>query len=89
MSFSTCDAVSALCPVEATTYGYRPNLGANAFFLSAFALCTLGQLYLSIRYRTWTWLIALLIGSLLETIGYGGRIIMCAPSLRYQLCNDA
>lgn len=77
MSYSTCESLSASCPVEATIYGYRPDLGGNAFFLSAFALCTIGQLYLGVRYRTWTWLVAVFTGSLVETIGYAGRVMMC------------
>ncbi|RSM17108.1 hypothetical protein CDV31_004001 [Fusarium ambrosium] len=34
--------ISEVCPVEATTLGYNPNLGANIFFVVAFGLCALG-----------------------------------------------
>lgn len=69
--FSTdnCTDVSIYCPVEFTIYGYYPNLGANAFFLAIFALCFGVQLCLGIRYKTWTYFIALVLGCLAEAIG--------------------
>jgi hypothetical protein len=76
MSTAFCTSVSAQCPVSATTYGYRPNLGGNAFFCAAFGLLALLQVGLGIRYRTWTWLIATVIGITMECLGYGGRLIM-------------
>lgn len=73
---SECTQVSPLCPVEATVYGYYPNLGANAFFCASFAVFTIAQLVLGIRYKTWTWMIATVVGCAMESIGYGGRIMM-------------
>jgi hypothetical protein len=71
-----CDAVSAQCPVEGTIYGYYPNLGANAFFAAFFGLCLLVQAFQGVKYKTWTWLIALTLGCFGECVGYVGRIIM-------------
>jgi len=71
-----CTYVNATCTVEGTLYGYRPNLGANVFFAVIFGLCGLIQLGLGIRYRTWTFMIALTLGCLGEVIGYAGRLIM-------------
>lgn len=71
-----CKSVSPECPVEGTLYGYAPNLGANAFFAAFFGLALVLQLYLGIRYKTWTYMIAVGLGCLAETIGYIGRIIM-------------
>jgi len=62
--------------VEGTLYGYRPNMGANAFFAAIFGICGIIQLGLGIRYRTWTFMIALTLGCLGEVIGYAGRIIL-------------
>jgi hypothetical protein len=76
MSTEFCTSVSAACPVSATTYGYRPNLGGNIFFCAAFGLLSITQIGLGIRYRTWTWLIATVIGITMECLGYGGRLIM-------------
>ena len=70
-SYSTenCTAVSIYCPVEFTIYGYYPSLGANAFFCAFFALCLGFQFVLGIRYKTWTYLIAMVLGSFAEAIG--------------------
>ncbi|KAL8930427.1 MAG: hypothetical protein Q9208_000611 [Pyrenodesmia sp. 3 TL-2023] len=74
--YSDCTAVSALCPVEATTYGYRPNTGANAFFLAIFGVCLGIQLFQGLKWRTWTFMIAMTLGCFTEVIGYVGRILM-------------
>lgn len=74
--FENCTSVTDFCPVEATIYGYYPNLGANAFFLALFAICCIVQTFLGLRFRTWTYLIALFFGALGEAIGYIGRVMM-------------
>ncbi len=71
-----CTEISAECPVEATTYGYYPNLSVNSFFIALFGLCLLGQVILGTWRRTWTYLVVLAIGCFGEAIGYVGRIIM-------------
>ncbi|KAK7185936.1 hypothetical protein DPSP01_009913 [Paraphaeosphaeria sporulosa] len=72
----TCTAVGPGCPVEATLYGYYPSLPWNAFFVGFFGLCCLINLVLGIRYRTWTYMIALCLGCLAEAAGYYGRVMM-------------
>ncbi|KAF2463797.1 RTA1-domain-containing protein [Lindgomyces ingoldianus] len=72
----TCTEISLACPIEATIYGYYPNLGANAFFAAFFGICMIAQILLGVKYRTWTYMIALTLGCLGEMVGYIGRIIM-------------
>lgn len=73
---NTVGHVTPECPVQLTTYGYYPNLSVNSFFAALFGLlCVLQLLFGSLR-RTWTYLIALVIGTFGEAVGYGGRIIM-------------
>ena len=74
--YDDCLSVSAACPVDQTVYGFYPSLGANAFFCALFGLCLFANLGLSIRYRTWTYMIALCFGCLGEAIGYIGRIML-------------
>lgn len=74
--FRQCTEVTPQCPAIATTYGYYPILSVNAFFLALFGLCCLASLIIGVWTKTWTYTIALGIGTLLETAGYGGRIIM-------------
>ncbi|KAF2279763.1 RTA1-domain-containing protein [Westerdykella ornata] len=72
----SCIEVSALCPVEGTLYGYAPSIGANATFAAIFFICLIIHLILGIRYKTWTFMIALGFGCLGEGIGYIGRILL-------------
>ncbi|PSN75265.1 RTA1-domain-containing protein [Corynespora cassiicola Philippines] len=72
----TCTQVTSECPVEGTLYGYYPSLPANAFFTAFFALCFLLQLVFGIKYKTWTYMIALSLGCAGEAVGYAGRIML-------------
>ncbi len=72
----TCDAITPICLVEDSIYGYFPSLPANAFFLALFSIFCVAQLYLGIRYRTWTFAFALSCGCFVEAVGYVGRIML-------------
>ena len=67
--FYTCTEVTPACPVTATTLGYYPNLGASYFFLVAFAICFFASTAVSIRKRTWMFMVAVSSGLALEVIG--------------------
>ena len=64
-----CTKITPLCPVEQTTYGYYPNMGANVFFLALFAVLCAVNVAQGVKYKTWTYMIALALGSLTEAIG--------------------
>jgi hypothetical protein len=71
-----CTEITPICPVEDTIYGYAPNLGLNAFFIAVFAICSLLQILLGTKYKTYFFAYAITLGCMGEAIGYGGRIIM-------------
>ncbi|EXJ81690.1 hypothetical protein A1O1_07755 [Capronia coronata CBS 617.96] len=71
-----CTEVTPQCPVEHSIYGYYPSIGANAFFVALFAMCAVLQLYAGIRYKTWTYLVAMFLGSVDQALGYIGRVIL-------------
>jgi hypothetical protein len=71
-----CTKITEICTFEISTYGYRPSLPANAIFLALFAIFCAANLGLGVYYKTWTYMIAVCLGSLTEAIGYVGRIIM-------------
>ncbi|KAE8354034.1 RTA1 like protein-domain-containing protein [Aspergillus coremiiformis] len=75
-SFQTCTEVTALCPVQATTYGYYPNYGGNIFFAVFYGICGLFQLGFGIYFRSWTLMLALAVGTFLEMAGYIGRVLL-------------
>ncbi|KAI9732212.1 MAG: hypothetical protein M1834_004309 [Cirrosporium novae-zelandiae] len=71
-----CTDVTPECPVEASIYGYVPNLAANAFFLGFFAAALIAQIIQGLKWRLWTFMIAMTLGCLTEAIGYFGRILL-------------
>ncbi|KAH8884184.1 putative RTA1 domain protein [Thozetella sp. PMI_491] len=62
------------CPLSEAIITYQPNIGGNAFFFALFGLLFLVQLRLGIRYKTWSYLVAMLFGLILEVVGYIGRL---------------
>jgi hypothetical protein len=63
------------CDVSTSWYGYQPNLGINVFFVIIYSIIAVYCLVLSAWKRSWlTYTIAILVGSLLELIGYAARI---------------
>ncbi|KAI4727120.1 parasitic phase-specific protein PSP-1 [Aureobasidium sp. EXF-10728] len=65
------------CPASYSIYGYAPNLGANAFFVTLFAISCLVFCYQAKLYRKWLgFSIALILGTALESIGYASRLIL-------------
>ncbi|KAI4093306.1 MAG: hypothetical protein LQ339_007701 [Xanthoria mediterranea] len=74
--YDDCVDVTDFCVVEATTYGYRPSLGASSFFIAIFAACMGIQFFQGMRWRTWFYMSAMTLGCLGEVVGYAGRVIM-------------
>lgn len=71
--FSNCTV--AVCPVEASVYGYRPSLAASGTLIALYGICLIVQAVLGFRYKTWGFTTAMLLGCLSEIIGYVGRIL--------------
>ncbi|KAI9799487.1 MAG: hypothetical protein M1833_004009 [Piccolia ochrophora] len=66
----------ALCGLEETQVGYVPNLGGNAFYLAFFAVLIPPHVYLLIRYRTWGFGAAMVLGLMSEVAAYAGRVML-------------
>ena len=64
------------CPKDYATLRYVPSLSGNAFYLALFTIMFLIQIGVGVWRRTWTFLIAMVGGCVLEVIGYGGRVAM-------------
>lgn len=64
------------CPIDLAYINYQPNLAANILFLAIFGLFLVGQLAIGSWYRTWTYMIPMSAGLILEVLGYLGRIMM-------------
>ena len=68
-STDNCTSVSEFCPVQFTIYGYFPSLGANAFFCAFFGICAFLHFVFGLRWKTWTYMIALTFGCIGECLG--------------------
>jgi len=64
------------CCLAQSSFLYRPTLGGNTFFAVLFGLLIFAQIAFGIRYRTWGYMSAMILGLLSEVIGYVGRIML-------------
>lgn len=64
------------CPISLAQVRYDPSLGGNLIYLILFAALLVTHIVLAIRYRTWSFSIALALGLLTEIIGYLARVLM-------------
>jgi hypothetical protein len=65
-----------LCPIAAAQLPYDPNLAGNVLYLSIFSFCFVVNAVLGLWFRTWSYMVAMLLGCLLEVLGYVGRVQM-------------
>jgi hypothetical protein len=63
------------CPIEMSVYGYRPSLPFSSTIIALYGLCMAAQIYLGIRYKKWSFMVAMILGCIGEIIGYVGRIL--------------
>ncbi|KAK0671550.1 RTA1 like protein-domain-containing protein [Cercophora samala] len=75
-SYETCASISPICPVQATTLGYSPNLGVNIFVAIGFGLFGIITLVTGLWKKTWGFSIAVAAGCILECVGYVGRVLL-------------
>ncbi|KAM0327522.1 hypothetical protein ACHAQA_005812 [Verticillium albo-atrum] len=73
---SNCTEVTAECPVSATLYGDYFSTGGCAFFVVAYVLLILCQMWFGWLSKTWSYTAYLFVGSLFELIGYISRLRM-------------
>ncbi|KAL4779657.1 RTA1 like protein-domain-containing protein [Aspergillus varians] len=62
------------CPLSMASMTYIPKLWAQLLFIGIFGAAALVHLGLGIRYKTWAFMVALVLGLIGEIAGYGGRI---------------
>ncbi|KAI5781921.1 RTA1 like protein-domain-containing protein [Geopyxis carbonaria] len=63
------------CPIENSFFDYRPSLAANTSLLALFGLSLLANLVQGVAWKTWTFMIAMVLGNLTEILGYVGRVM--------------
>ena len=76
LNTDNCTSISPACPIEETIYGYYPSLGANAWGVGFFGLCLIVNIGLGWRFKTWTYMLAMVLATFTSSLGYVGRVIM-------------
>lgn len=76
MADIACKQIGSGCPSDGSPLGYAPNVAASIIFMGILGLSSVGHLILGIKYRTWSFMVAMLLGSSSEVLGYLGRILM-------------
>ncbi|KAH6722146.1 RTA1 like protein-domain-containing protein [Leptodontidium sp. MPI-SDFR-AT-0119] len=64
------------CDLSMASFLYIPTLPGNALFAAIFGVYIVAQLFLGIKHKTWGYMIAMVMGLVLEIIGYVGRIML-------------
>jgi hypothetical protein len=63
------DCTLDTCPVSESVYGYLPSKPATLAFIALFAISFIAHFIQGIRAKSWTFLVALGVGTLSETVG--------------------
>jgi hypothetical protein len=71
-----CTAIGPGCPADGSALGYAPTLIWAYIFLAIFAVSLAAHAFLGWKNKTWSFMITFCLGSLMEVIGYVGRILM-------------
>lgn len=68
-SYTNCFEVSEQCPATASALGYTPSLPANVTLLAIFGLIGIVQLIQGAAWKTWGFMTAFVLGSMIEIFG--------------------
>ncbi|KAK4609609.1 Efflux pump himE [Fulvia fulva] len=66
--------ITTCCLAQGAAFNYVPHFGGNIFYMVFFAVFILPQLWFGIRYRTWGFMIGMILGLVLEVVGYYARV---------------
>ena len=64
------------CLAQGAVFTYRPSYGGNIFFAALFGAFILPNAWLGIKYKTWGYMAGMIIGLVLEILGYVARIML-------------
>ncbi|TGO49510.1 hypothetical protein BCON_0208g00130 [Botryotinia convoluta] len=64
------------CDLSLSSFEYRPTVVGNTIFAGLFGVFCIAQLALGIKFKTWGYMIAIILGLILEIIGYIARVLI-------------
>jgi hypothetical protein len=65
-----------VCPIDSSALEYRLSLAASGTVISLFALTMAIHIAQGVRWKTWGFMVAMLLGCVDEIVGYSGRIML-------------
>jgi hypothetical protein len=65
-----------LCPIDSSALEYRPSLAASGTIISLFVLTMVIHIAQGFHWKTWGFMVAMLLGCVDEIVGYSGRIML-------------
>jgi hypothetical protein len=71
-----CIEIGTNCPIDGSSLSYAPNKAASVAFMAIFGSSLVCHVVLGWKYKTWTFMVAMFLGSSSEVVGYLGRILM-------------
>jgi hypothetical protein len=64
------------CCLAQSSFLYRPNYGWNLAFAILFGVFIPFQLGLGVRYKSWGFMVGMVMGLILEVLGYISRVML-------------
>lgn len=64
------------CCLAQAWFTYRPNYAGNLFFACFFGFMIIPQLFFGIKYKASGFMVGMIIGCVLEVLGYVGRLLL-------------
>lgn len=65
-----------ICPIEWSVLQYRPNIPVNAVAVALFGISMIIHIIQGFRWKTWDFMICMVIGCIDEIAGYSGRFLL-------------
>lgn len=73
-SIAKNDCTLDTCCLAQSYFLYRPDYGGNLFYIIFFCLSAFPQLGLGIHFKTWGYMVGVLLGLVWEVVGYYARV---------------
>ena len=74
--YPTFCTLNTCCLDQWAAFNYLPNFGGNVFFAAFFGVAIIPNIYLGVRYKTWGYMAGMVIGCLLEVLGYAAKLML-------------
>jgi hypothetical protein len=64
------------CCLAQSYFLYVPDYASNLFFAIFFGVFVIPQVYFGVKYKTWGYMAGMVLGLVVEVLGYVGRLML-------------